>query len=92
MDGTAGSAVVEGDGPIAAALGSGALRSGLFTIRPVFKGKYPRFFIMRGIGTGDGNGLCVLGARGMAKARGAKYREILRHYFPLYKVSGPRSR
>ena len=92
VDGTAGSAVVEGDGPIAAALGSGALRSGLFTIRPVFKGKYPRFFIMRGIGTGDGNGLCVLGARGMAKARGAKYREILRHYFPLYKVSGPRSR
>lgn len=90
VDGTAGSTVLEGDGPIAAALGAGALRSGIFSIRPVFKGKRPEFFILRGIGTGDGDGLCVLGARGMAKARGAKYRDILKHYFPLYKVSRSR--
>ena len=90
VDGTAGSTVLEGNGPIAAALGAGALRSGIFSIRPVFKGKRPDFFILRGIGTGDGDGLCVLGARGMAKARGAKYREILKHYFPLYKVSRSR--
>jgi len=58
----------------------------LFSIRPVYKGKYPRFFLLRGIGTGDGRGLCLLGAGGLAKARGAKYRDILKHYFPLYKV------
>jgi SpoIID/LytB domain protein len=92
VEGTAGSAVVEGAGPIASILGAGALRSSLFSIRPVFKGKSPKFFIVRGIGTGDGDGLCVLGARGLAKARGAKYRDILKHYFPLYKVSVPRSR
>lgn len=87
VDGTAGSAVVEGAVPIAAALGAGALRSSLFSIRPVFKGKHPKFFIVRGIGTGDGDGLCILGAGGLAKARGAKYRDILKHYFPIYKVS-----
>ncbi|HCC48476.1 MAG TPA: hypothetical protein DEQ38_10235 [Elusimicrobia bacterium] len=89
-EGTAGTAILEGAPAIAAALGSGALRSGLFSIRPVFRGKYPKFFLLRGIGTGDGNGLCLLGAGGLAKARGAKYRDILRHYFPLYKVGKAR--
>lgn len=87
VDGTAGSAVVEGSAAIAAALGAGALRSALFSIRPVFDGKNPKFFVVRGIGTGEADGLCVLGARGLAKARGAKYLDILKHYFPLYKVS-----
>lgn len=90
FEGTAGTHVAEGAEAIAAALGAGALRSSFFSIRPVFRGKYPAFFIVRGIGTGDGNGLCVLGARGLAKARAAKYRDILRHYFPLYKVGKPR--
>lgn len=85
-DGTAGSAVIEGEDAIAAVLGAGALRSSLFSIRPVYRGKYPRFFIVRGLGTGDGAGLCLLGAGGLAKARAAKYRDILKHYFPLYKV------
>ncbi len=87
VDGTAGSAIVEGDALIAAALGAGALRSSLFSVRPVFDGKKPKFFIVRGIGTGEADGLCLLGARGLAKARGAGYRDILKHYFPLYKVS-----
>ena len=86
FEGTAGSVEIAGAGPIASALGAGSLRSTLFSIRPVFKGKYPKFFILRGIGTGSGDGLCVLGARGLAKTRGAKYRDILKHYFPLYKV------
>lgn len=86
VEGTAGSAIVEGAEAIAAVLGAGTLRSTLFSIRPVYKGKYPRFFLLRGIGTGDGGGLCLLGAGGLAKARGAKYRDILKHYFPLYKV------
>jgi len=89
-EGTAGTAVLESAKAISAALGAGTLRSDLFTIRPLFKGKYPRFFVVRGAGTGDGAGLCLLGAGGMAKARGAKYREILRHYFPLYKVGKAR--
>ncbi|OGR44708.1 MAG: hypothetical protein A2X35_05250 [Elusimicrobia bacterium GWA2_61_42] len=85
-EGTAGTAVLEGAKAIEAALGAGALRSNLFSIRPVYKGKYPAYFIVRGIGTGDGVGLCVLGARGLAEDKAANYRDILTHYFPLYKV------
>lgn len=90
VEGTAGTAVVEGREAITAALGAGALRSTAFSVRPLFRGKYPAYFLLRGIGTGDGKGLCLLGARGMAKARGAKYRDILSHYFPLYKVKKSR--
>jgi peptidoglycan hydrolase-like amidase/tetratricopeptide (TPR) repeat protein len=86
VEGTAGTALVQGAEAIEAALGAGALRSSLFSIRPVFKGKYPAFFLLRGIGTGTGRGLCIMGAHGLAKAKGAKYRDILNHYFPLYKV------
>ncbi|MDA8132751.1 MAG: hypothetical protein M0011_14710 [Elusimicrobia bacterium] len=90
IDGTAGSAQVEGREEISFVLGAGAVRSAFFSIRPVFKGKYPRFFMLRGIGTGDGDGLCLLGSRGMAKSLGSKYRDILSHYFPLYKVGKTR--
>ncbi len=86
VQGTGGTLVIEGAAAIQKALGAGMLRSNLFSIRPVFRGKYPAFFIVRGIGTGDGRGLCLLGARGMAKNGGARYRDILAHYFPLYKV------
>lgn len=86
VDGTAGSAVIEGWQGISGALASGTLRSALFSIRPIYKGKYPRFFILRGIGTGTGEGMCLLGARGMAQRLGSKYTDILKHYFPLYKV------
>jgi SpoIID/LytB domain protein len=90
FEGTAGSVVIEGPKAVSAALGAGTLRSALFSIRPVFKGKYPRYFVVRGLGTGDGDGLCLLGSGGLAKARGAAYRDILRHYFPLYKVGKAR--
>ncbi len=86
VDGTAGSAVIEGWQGISDALASGTLRSALFSIRPIYRGKYPRFFLLRGIGTGTGEGMCLLGARGMAERLGSKYAEILKHYFPLYKV------
>ncbi len=85
-EGTAGTAVIEGGENIAYVLAAGALRSTLLSIRPVFSGKFPKFFIVRGIGTGGGDGLCVLGAQGMAKRNGNAYRDILNHYFPLYKV------
>ena len=85
-DGTAGSVIIEGAGPIAQALTAGTLRSTLFSIRPIYRGKHPEFFILRGIGTGDGAGLCLRGAAGMAKNFGAEYRAILSRYYPYYKV------
>jgi SpoIID/LytB domain protein len=86
LEGTAGSVILEGFDAISRALAGGALRSPLFTIRPVFKGKYPEYFLLRGIGTGEGHGYCILGAHGMAKNLGSKYTEILAHYFPNYKI------
>ena len=82
VEGTAGSAVLEGFAEISRVLAAGALRSPLFVIRPVFDGKYPGYFLVRGIGTGHGRGYCVLGAHSLAKDRGAGYLSILRHYFP----------
>ena len=89
-EGTAGSAVIEGAAAVSDILTAGTLRSTLFTIRPLYNGKLPEFFMLRGIGTGDGEGLCVLGARGMAKKQGASYLAILAHYFPAFTVAGPR--
>jgi len=86
VEGTAGSTVLEGFAAVSHALTGGAMRSALFTMRPIFEGKYPKYFILRGIGTGDGHGYCLLGARGMAKGFGYKYAAILQHYFPYYKV------
>ncbi|MBU2574840.1 MAG: hypothetical protein KKH28_12265 [Elusimicrobia bacterium] len=86
IEGTAGSMTVEGFENISRILTAGALRSALFTIRPLYEGKYPKFFIMRGIGTGSGKGYCILGGRGMVKNAGAKSANILNHYFPYYKV------
>jgi len=90
VEGTAGATVLDGQDAIAFALGSGALRSTIFSIRPLYKGRNPVYFVVRGIGTGDGKGLCLLGAYGMAKTRGSKYHDILNHYFPLYKVKKTR--
>jgi peptidoglycan hydrolase-like amidase len=85
-DGTAGSLVLEGFDAISQALAAGTLRSPLFTIRPVFRGKYPDYFLLRGMGTGEGRGYCVLGGHGMAKNLGSRYGEILLHYFPNYRI------
>ena len=86
IEGASGSLVLEGFEAISRALAAGMLRSALFTMRPVFEGKYPKYFLLRGIGTGDGRGYCVLGGHGLAKNYGSNYLEILKHYFPGYKV------
>ena len=86
IEGTTGSTVLEGFDAISRALTSGTLRSALFTMRPVFEGKYPKYFLLRGIGTGDGHGYCLLGGHGMAKSPGSRYTDILSHYFPYYKI------
>jgi len=87
VEGTAGSVTLEGFDAISEALAAGTLRSPLFTIRPVFDGKYPGYFLLRGIGTGDGQGYCILGGQGMAKKLGASYTAILKHYFPEYRIT-----
>lgn len=86
IDGTAGSVTVEGFEDISRILAGGTLRSALFTVRPIYEGKYPKYFVVRGIGTGDGKGYCILGARGMVKNSAVKSADILYHYFPYYKV------
>lgn len=86
IEGTAGSTVLEGFDAISRTLTSGTLRSPLFTMRPIFRGKYPKYFLLRGIGTGSGRGYCLLGGHGMAKSFGSKYTDILKHYFPYYKI------
>jgi len=92
IEGTSGNTVLEGFDAISRALAAGALRSPLFTMRAVYEGKYPKFFLLRGIGTGDGNGYCRLGGHSMAKGPGAKYTDILKHYFPYYKTMKPGSK
>jgi len=86
IDGTAGGTTLEGFDAVSRALAGGLLRSPLFTLRPVSEGKYPGYFLLRGIGTGDGHGYCILGGRGMAKDLGSAYTAILRHYFPDHKI------
>ncbi len=86
IEGTANTAVIRGFKNISNMLASGILRSSIFNIRPIFDGKYPEYFILRGIGTGHGKGLCAWGAHGMVKNYGYKYRKVLKHYFPKLKI------
>ncbi|MCX5785405.1 MAG: hypothetical protein NTX59_06925 [Elusimicrobia bacterium] len=86
LEGTAGNAVLQDFTEISKILSAGALRSALFSVRPVLEGKYPKFFILRGLGTGNGRGYCVLGGRELAENFGDDYRKILFHYFPRYTV------
>jgi len=62
-------------------LAAGSLRSDLFYIIPVYDGSAISKFIVRGLGTGSGRGLCVRGAQ-KAADDGQDYKQILRHYFP----------
>lgn len=85
--GSAGFADFEGEKAISSVLASGTLRSMLFSIRPVMKGKYPEYFLVRGMGTfasgpADGKNMCLRGAEGMAARQDADYRAILKKYFP----------
>ncbi len=86
IEGTANTVTIRGFKNISHILANGMLRSTIFNIRPIFDGKYPNYFLIRGIGTGHGKGLCIWGAHGMAKNLGYKYRKILKHYFPKLKV------
>ncbi len=88
LEGTAGSAEIKGFGAISEILAAGTLRSPLFTLRPLFDGKFPSAFFVKGLGTGEGRGYCVAGGKGLGGRLGWKYRAILRHYFPSLTVTG----
>jgi peptidoglycan hydrolase-like amidase/tetratricopeptide (TPR) repeat protein len=62
------------------ALSPGTLRSQLWSMWPLYDGKEARWALLFGAATGDGRGLCRAGTLGYA-AHGAKYRDILAHYF-----------
>ena len=91
--GTKGNADFEGEDKVNQILAAGSLRSSIFSIRPVNKGKFPEYFIVRGRGTmiqgqnSFDSALCLRGAEGMAIRKNVGYKEILSHYFPKYILS-----
>jgi peptidoglycan hydrolase-like amidase len=62
-------------------LSPSSLRSTLFTITPLYRGKRLMRLILWGAGTGTGRGVCRGGALGMASL-GQGYHDILTHYYP----------
>lgn len=66
-------------------LSAGTMRSNLFDIVPLYKGKNIKSVLVRGYDTGLGNGLCLRGADGLAK-EGADYMAIIKYYFPLARI------
>lgn len=70
---------------IAFMLGAGTLRSNLFDIIPMYKGKNIQRVLVRGYDTGLGEGLCLRGADGLAK-KGADYMAIIKYYFPQARI------
>jgi SpoIID/LytB domain protein len=82
IEGTAGNVEINGERDVNKFLSAGTMRSNLFYIRTVMKGKFPDFFIVKGIGTGNFKGICIYGANYLAKNMGYRYKDILKHYFP----------
>ncbi|MDA9189665.1 SpoIID/LytB domain-containing protein [bacterium] len=55
--------------------------SNLFKLKPYLSG-----LVVTGKGLGHGVGLCQIGALNLAHS-GSRYKKILKHYYPLFKVS-----
>ncbi len=66
-------------------LSAGTMRSNLFDIVPLYKGKNIKSVLVRGYDTGLGNGLCLSGAEGLAR-QGADYMAIIKYYFPQARI------
>lgn len=62
-------------------IGAGTLRSNFFDLVPFYQGKNIRAVLVRGYDSGLGEGLCLRGAEGLAKA-GSDYKGIIKYYFP----------
>ena len=85
--GARGRATLEGEKAIADFLSPGSLRSTLFTLLPIYRGRTIEKLLVWGAGTGHGRGLCVAGAVGQAQM-GRGYQAILAHYFPGLRFIG----
>jgi stage II sporulation protein D len=85
--GSDGTADISGPAAISRVLSGGTLRSTVFYIMPFYSGSRITRMLVRGLGTGDGAGMCMHGAREMAQS-GADYRAILRKYFPGVSIAG----
>ncbi|HEX4047524.1 MAG TPA: SpoIID/LytB domain-containing protein, partial [Elusimicrobiota bacterium] len=83
--GSDGTVSYEGFQEIQGLLSPGSLRSALFTMQPLYDGKKLSRLILWGAGTGSGLGFSRAGALGQA-ALGKPWREIVRHYFPMYEI------
>ncbi|MBI4387076.1 MAG: SpoIID/LytB domain-containing protein [Elusimicrobia bacterium] len=81
LEGPGGKVSVEGASAVSEFLDPGGIRSNLFTLQPIYRGHILHHLIVWGAGSGDGRGLCVAGALGMAHL-GKDARSILVHYFP----------
>ncbi len=66
---------------IAFLLSAGTMRSNFFDLVPLYKGKNIFAVLVRGYDSGLGEGLCLRGAEGLAKA-GTDYKGIIKYYFP----------
>ena len=66
-------------------LSAGTMRSNLFDMVPLYKGKTIKSVLVRGYDTGLGEGLCLRGADGLAK-QGADYMAIIKYYFPHARI------
>lgn len=81
LAGSEGQAVLQDDNALAAIFLRLGLRSSLFSIQPLYRGKEIDQVVIWGAGSGGGHGMCVAGALGQAYI-GRSYKEILHHYFP----------
>ncbi|MCX7641441.1 MAG: hypothetical protein N2Z20_02265 [Elusimicrobiales bacterium] len=82
IEGTANDVIIEGEKEINKILAAGTLRSNLFIIFQIKKGKNPIYFILKGIGTGNFSGLCIYGSDYLAKNMDFNHIQILKYYFP----------
>ncbi|PIR15543.1 MAG: hypothetical protein COV48_13770, partial [Elusimicrobia bacterium CG11_big_fil_rev_8_21_14_0_20_64_6] len=83
--GAGGTLMYTGSKGISDLLSPNSLRSTLFTVQLVMKGKKISRVILWGAGTGSGLGFPRAGALGQASL-GIDWREIVRHYFPRLEI------
>lgn len=85
FEGSKGSYEAQTPQELAFVLSAGTMRSNLFDIVPIYKGKNIERILVRGYDTGLGEGLCLRGADGLAK-QGADYMAIIKYYFPQARI------
>ncbi len=85
FEGTKGTYETKNPQETAFILSAGTMRSNLFDMVPLYKGKNIKGVLVRGYDTGSGVGLCLRGADGLAK-QGADYMAIIKYYFPQARI------